>query len=1007
MRAFRDHMEKLEEQKAANDAAVRAEAKRKECDIFPEPPPAVYASSSEGFPRYDGEEIPGGGSLSTYGMSRADPTPPCTSFLSNNNSDEELRMRNNRISNPESVSCSNTHEQMNDRQQIQWNKFYNLAGGFTSSYCNQVLMSTDKGLVTSMPKESMPTTAPDPDEMKPPPIKHNIECSGALSTYLNSDANGISPNNGLFGDNRSKILSTSSFSQFFARKSLKGKDVLSKRPEPSAEFPSAIVMQEKNNPAPLSRTATDFLLNQGATFQAPLHCHDGAGPKLSQNEINLREWLCSRGSEINKDHRLHLFRKVVQLVDIAHSQGNVFLDLRPSCLILHSYDDVKYIGSTVQIGCMGLGNQNMMRKRPPELDKHISNSRGTKQQKLHEVQYNSERNYSCGGGSSIEADRLLESDFVRLEKRWYTSPEELDDRVLASSNIYSLGVLLFEVHSAAMLDLHHRVLPSHFLCENPKEAGFCFWLLHPESSARPKAREILQSESISGSKEVHQRNNEPLAVEKEDDPESELLLYFLVSLKEQKDSQKSKLLQSIECLEADIKEVEKSDTLRTSYWRHQGNVDAQHRSHCKDMKSSFLSKSFSIKTFLEETVMKNISQFENAYFCMRSQLQLSETDLKGRSDRDLLRSREKLSRVQTNNEEPSIERNNVNRVGAFFEGICKFARYSKFEECGTLKSGDLLNSTNVICSLSFDREEEYIAAAGVSKKVKIFEFDSLLNESVDIQYPVIEMSNRSKLSCVCWNNYIKNYLASSDYDGVVKMWDASTGQGFSHYMEHQKRTWSVDFSLVDPTKFVSGSDDCSVKLWNINERNSVATIWSPANVCCVQFSAYSTHLLAFGSADYKIYCYDLRHTRIPWCTLVGHGKAVSYVKFLDSETLVSASTDNTLKQWDLNKTSLEGFSDKACSFTFSGHSNEKNFVGLSVLDGYIACGSESNEVYAYYRSLPMPITSYKFESIDPISGDEIIDNSGQFVSSVCWRRKSNMVVAANSTGCIKLLRWSN
>lgn len=106
----------------------------------------------------------------------------------------------------------------------------------------------------------------------------------------------------------------------------------------------------------------------------------------------------------------------------------------------------------------------------------------------------------------------------------------------------------------------------------------------------------------------------------------------------------------------------------------------------------------------------------------------------------------------------------------------------------------------------------------------------------------------------------------------------------------------------------------------------MATIWSPANVCCVQFSAYSSHLLAFGSADYKIYCYDLRHTRIPWCTLVGHGKAVSYVKFLDSETLVSASTDNTLKQWDLNKTSSEGLSDKACSFTFSGHSNEKVII---------------------------------------------------------------------------------
>lgn len=158
----------------------------------------------------------------------------------------------------------------------------------------------------------------------------------------------------------------------------------------------------------------------------------------------------------------------------------------------------------------------------------------------------------------------------------------------------------------------------------------------------------------------------------------------------------------------------------------------------------------------------------------------------------------------------------------------------------------------------------------------------------------------------------------------------------------------------------------------LEQKSSIGTICNRANVCCVQFSPYSSHLLAFGSADFKVYCYDLRHTRIPWCTLAGHGKAVSYVKFLDSETVVSASTDNTLKIWDLNKTSLEGFSSNACSSTFSSHTNEKvgllspvseilfetvqcfnltvllllvqNFVGLSVLNGYIACGSETNEV---------------------------------------------------------------
>lgn len=52
----------------------------------------------------------------------------------------------------------------------------------------------------------------------------------------------------------------------------------------------------------------------------------------------------------------------------------------------------------------------------------------------------------------------------------------------------------------------------------------------------------------------------------------------------------------------------------------------------------------------------------------------------------------------------------------------------------------------------------------------------------------------------------------------------------------------------------------------------------------------------------------------------------------------------------------------------------------------------------------MPITSHKFGSIDPISGKETDDINGQFVSSVCWRQKSDMVVAANSSGCIKVLQ---
>lgn len=162
----------------------------------------------------------------------------------------------------------------------------------------------------------------------------------------------------------------------------------------------------------------------------------------------------------------------------------------------------------------------------------------------------------------------------------------------------------------------------------------------------------------------------------------------------------------------------------------------------------------------------NIDLLEAAYFSMRSTIRPPEVDALRRIDNDLLRNRENWHQPEQRDEE---QRNNSDQVGAFFDGLCKYARYSKFEVRGVLRNGEFNNSANVICSLSFCRDEDYFAAAGVSKKIKVFEFDGLLNESVDIHYPAVEMSNRSKLSCICWNSYIRNYLASTDYDGVVKV----------------------------------------------------------------------------------------------------------------------------------------------------------------------------------------------------------------------------------------------
>lgn len=56
-----------------------------------------------------------------------------------------------------------------------------------------------------------------------------------------------------------------------------------------------------------------------------------------------------------------------------------------------------------------------------------------------------------------------------------------------------------------------------------------------------------------------------------------------------------------------------------------------------------------------------------------------------------------------------------------------------------------------------------------------------------------------------------------------------------------------------------------------------------------------------GSADHHIHYYDLRNVSAPVHVFSGHRKAVSYVKFLSTRELASASTDSTLRLWDVNE----------------------------------------------------------------------------------------------------------
>ncbi|XP_012141044.1 E3 ubiquitin-protein ligase COP1-like [Megachile rotundata] len=337
-------------------------------------------------------------------------------------------------------------------------------------------------------------------------------------------------------------------------------------------------------------------------------------------------------------------------------------------------------------------------------------------------------------------------------------------------------------------------------------------------------------------------------------------------------------------------------------------------------------------------------------------------------------------------------------LDVFRENLVKFSRYNSLRPLATLNySSDIFNNSTIVSSIEFDKDNEFFAIAGVTRRIKVFDYSAVIRDTVDIHYPCVEMVSSSKISCVSWNSFHKGMLASSDYEGTVTVWDAATGQRTKAFQEHEKRCWSVDFNDVDTRLIASGSDDTRVKLWSLNNDHSVASLETKANVCCVKFNPRSSCHLAFGSADHCVHYYDLRNMKEALCIFKGHRKAVSYVKFINKEEIVSASTDSQLKMWNIN--------NPHCLRSFVGHVNEKNFVGLATDGDYVVCGSENNALYIYYKGLTKQLFSYKFDAVRSIleTQERREEDLNEFVSAVCWKQMSNVVVAANSQGIIKIL----
>ena len=295
-----------------------------------------------------------------------------------------------------------------------------------------------------------------------------------------------------------------------------------------------------------------------------------------------------------------------------------------------------------------------------------------------------------------------------------------------------------------------------------------------------------------------------------------------------------------------------------------------------------------------------------------------------------------------------------------------------------------------------------LATAGVSKQVRIYSMATFRGDWEDAstrQDPVRLYRLASKLTSLAWHPVRPGVVAVGDYDGCVTEMDLETGHILHEGDEHAgRRVWGVAYSAQSGC-LASASEDGTVALWDANARDVVARISTNANsntststststntntnkkvaVTGVDVSRWNPNLVGLSSADSCAYVYDLRNLSIPVRTLRGHARPVSYIKFYDQNTVVTAGIDSSLISWDVTR----GHGGEAEAVRrYAAHSNHKHFTGLSVLpeEGLLACGSETGHVYCYEQR---DGAVWCAKNVD--HAEREVENDKVFCGAVAWQ----------------------
>ena len=174
-------------------------------------------------------------------------------------------------------------------------------------------------------------------------------------------------------------------------------------------------------------------------------------------------------------------------------------------------------------------------------------------------------------------------------------------------------------------------------------------------------------------------------------------------------------------------------------------------------------------------------------------------------------------------------------------------------------------------------------------------------------------------------------LASVSWDLTVKVWDVETGRETLTLKGHTGQIHSVAFS-PDGKRLVSASGDSTLKVWDAWNGQDTLTLKGHTNgLFSVAFSPDGTRLATAGF-DQTSKVWDAGTGQSIVTLMVPNGQAASAVFSPDGTRVVTANLDNTGTVWDAKSGALV--------FTLKGHTRRVTSASFSADGSRIVTGSD-------------------------------------------------------------------